>query len=383
MGRGYIKKNYIYPKKRDVVFILGAGASYANGAPIQSEIVPIILSDKFDKIKNSKIGQQFTKFLIDNFFFDKNLRLYPTLEEIFAFLDFFINQNRNLNNKYDLSMIKATKENLIKLIHFIFSYYTNFPFTDSNKDSIYRKFWEYIKNYNRNISIITLNYDTLLEEAFAFLYPDYSAIDYCIKLINYDYESGLIDPFNWWDNPREELIVWGDSNPIPIKILKIHGSINWKYCSTCKKILLTPWQTNIDLNIGSFYEPIFEINNPLIYCCPYDKNNFESLIIQPSYIKELSNPIIYTIYKEALNEIKKSKKIVFIGYSFPEADIHIKALLKQGLINNKKIIVMDIDNSEKFKYRFVSLSSKVEFFNLPFEELLENNKLMEYILIKS
>ena len=114
------------------------------------------------------------------------------------------------------------------------------------------------------MEVITLNYDTLLEDSFDFLYPDRGAIDYCINLMNYDHSSGM-DAFNWWDNPREGLTVWGDSKPIPIKIMRIHGGLNWKYCKTCSKILLTPWDTDIDLNSGSFVHNDYEINEQLFY----------------------------------------------------------------------------------------------------------------------
>ncbi|GAG96292.1 unnamed protein product, partial [marine sediment metagenome] len=215
-NRSYEKKVYRYPTNRDAVFILGAGASYSDGIPLQSEILPIILSGRY------------SREIFDNF--------------------------------------------------------------EKPKVKNYRKFWEFIKEYNRNISIITLNYDALLEESFDFLYPDYGLIDYCIHLINYDYPHGM-DAFNWWDNPREFIPVWGNINTIPIKIIKIHGSLNWKYCGTCHGILLTPWDTDIDLNTGKFIHNDYEIDKSYIYRCPIDNTVFETLILQPSHVKNFENPI--------------------------------------------------------------------------------------------
>jgi type IV secretory pathway VirJ component len=47
------------------------------------------------------------------------------------------------------------------------------------------------------------------------------------------------------------------------------------------------------------------------------------------------------LISEAAREIKKAKKIVFIGYSFPEADVHIKALFMRNINKNTDIYVVD------------------------------------------
>ncbi|GAG73858.1 unnamed protein product [marine sediment metagenome] len=296
-------------------------------------------------------------------------------------MDFFINQNLDLNIKYKIDDILEIKESLIKLIHYVISRYSREIFNNFEKPKVknHRKFWEFIKEYNRNILIITLNYDTLLEESFDFLYPDYGLIDYCIHLINYNYPPGM-DAFNWWDNPREFIPVWSNSNPIPIKIIKIHGSLNWKYCSTCRGILLTPWDTDIDLNTGKFIRHDYEIDKSYIYRCPIDNTVFETLILQPSHIKNFENPIIKEIFNEAVSEIKNSKRLIFIGYSFPDADIHIRAILNRASIFHKEIFVIDTNKSKDFKYKFKSLGKNIYFIESTFEDVLENKKLFSELI---
>jgi len=72
-SRSYIKKVYRYPKNRDAVFILGAGASYQDGIPLQSEILPIILSNKYSDIATSKIGKSVIEFIKDNYNYPQKL----------------------------------------------------------------------------------------------------------------------------------------------------------------------------------------------------------------------------------------------------------------------------------------------------------------------
>lgn len=381
-NRSYEKKIYRYPTNRDAVFILGAGASYSDGIPLQSEILPIILSGRYSAIATSKIGKLVIEFIKDNFTYSFKQKLFPTLEEIFSYLDFFINQNLDLNIKYKIDDILEVKESLIKLIHYVISRYSREIFDNFEKPKVknYRKFWKFIKEYNRNISIITLNYDALLEESFDFLYPDYGLIDYCIHLINYDYPPGM-DAFNWWDNPREFIPVWGISNTIPIKIIKIHGSLNWKYCGTCHGILLTPWDTDIDLNTGKFIRNDYEIDKSYIYRCPIDNTVFETLILQPSHVKNFENPIIKKIFNEAVSEIKNSKRLIFIGYSFPDADIHIRAILNIASIFHKEIFVIDTNKSKDFKYKFKSLGKNIYFIESTFEDVLANKKLFSELVL--
>ena len=64
-----------YPENRDVVFVLGAGASHPDGVPLQRQILPLILKDK--EIAESEIGKSVIDFIKDNFKFDSEQNLYP------------------------------------------------------------------------------------------------------------------------------------------------------------------------------------------------------------------------------------------------------------------------------------------------------------------
>lgn len=239
---------------------------------------------------------------------------------------------------------------------------------------VYKKFWEKIATINLNISIITMNYDTLLDEAFDFLYPDNALIDYCLELMNYHHYPE-IGSFNWWVNPREPVMVWNGSNPKPIKIIKIHGSVNWKYCNCCNQVLLTPWDTKIDLSSMSFKRYIYpSCENPETieydFICPLDGNKFDTFIVPPSHIKNLSHPAINKLLDEAALEIHKAKKIVFVGYSFPDADVHIKALLKKNLRSNIELHIVDPFLNNKIESSYKCLSTKIIFHKQTFEEFI-------------
>lgn len=362
-----------YKSARDVVFIFGAGTSYPDGVPLQKQILPKILSTSNPHISNSEIGKLFLEFFKDNFYFNSSLESYPTIEAVFGFLDYFIEHHESLNQKYPYNKLVDIKEYFIKLIHYIVN-------LETEKSSIhYDKFWDAVKKYNSNISIITLNYDTLLEHSFEKFYSKFGFIDYCLYFMNYEKDL-RVKNFNFWINPREPVTKTGEEDPVPIKIIKVHGSLNWKYCNCCGQVLLTPWDRKIDLNKGKFLGYTYPDNKEYEYSCPIDGTDFQTLIIPPSYLKIIKPPIISSLLSEAGKEIRLAKKIVFVGYSLSDPDIQIKALLKKNLNSETEILVINPRNNTSFKSRYFALSEKIKFRSSTFEELVMNDEFISSIL---
>jgi len=365
-----VQKFLTYQPDRDIVFVLGAGASYPDGVPLQRHILPMILGNS--EINNSAIGKQAVDFIKDNFAYNSEKNLYPQLEAVFGFLDYFIFQNENLSAKYSVANIRQIKEYLIKSIHYIVNLQTD------KESKVYQKFWEIAFEHTNNFSVITLNYDTLLEQAFNIFSGQKAYIDYCIHLMNYN-KSAEFAQYNFWLNPREPISVPKEINPVPLKIIKLHGSLNWKYCSCCNQTLLTPWDREIDLSRGKFTGYTYPEKQKYDFTCPNDGTDFETLIIMPSYVKPLNQPIISQLMGEASREIRIAKKIVFIGYSLSNADLHIRALFKKQIDPKTKILVVNTRETEEFKLKYHSISENVEFIYSSFENLLSSKNLTKKV----
>ena len=241
--REYTDRFIEYADSRDVLFVFGAGASVAAGAPSQNELLRLICESPDENLNSSEAVGLVRQFLHENF--DLSGDSYPSLESVFGFLDYFVTRKEGLGGDYPNARLLEIRKALIQAIHYVVA------IPEVSHGNGYRRFWEGISDENRNISIVTTNYDTLLEEAFDFLYPDRALIDYCLELMNYHHYPD-IGTFNWWDNPRGQVRVWEGGDPRPIKIIKVHGSLNWKYCNCCNQVLLTPWDTKIDLSSMSF-----------------------------------------------------------------------------------------------------------------------------------
>ena len=360
-----------YKPERDVLFILGAGASHPDGVPLQKHILPSILAGDKKEISESEIGKEFSKFFYSNFKAEKDS--YPELEAVFGFLDYFIQQNESLNQEYTVAKIIRIKEYLIKLVHYIIDY------SVSDTSKYYNLFWESVHSLNRNTSFITLNYDTLFEQAFETIAPKSGYIDYCIDLMNYE-KREIFKPFNFWINPREPVMVNQRDDPVSYKIIKMHGSLNWKYCNCCNQTLLTPWDRSIDLNQGKLLGYTYPDKQVYEYKCPLDGTEFQTLIMPPSFVKPLYQHIISQLLNEASKEIRIAKRVIFVGYSLSNSDIHIKAVFKKNLSPNAELIVINPRKKESLELNYRALSDNAQFINCSFEEMVQDEALMKRLL---
>lgn len=359
-------KENILPIQNDqpeLVFMFGAGASYSDGIPIQSDLIPLILNDADLQLSKSSAGKQVRQFLKSNF--STNDR-FPTLEEVFGFIDFHLNNELSLSSNCTLKELRELKHNFTKILHYVIS-------SRTKQSDLFRSFWESIRLNRKEIGIITTNYDTLIDEAFDRIYSEY-LLDYCIDLINYRYPN-LNTPFDWWINPRQPVTQDGMKTPIRVKLIKIHGSLNWKYCNCCGQVGLTPWQHRINLKTDSF-ESFYE--NEVTHC-PFDNNRLASLIQVPTHLKTNTNFIFNKLYDEAGYTIRSAKTIVIIGYSFPEADVHIRALIKRNFNPNNQIIVINKSTAKDLIYRYESLAEKVDYREMTFERFIKSNLFMSLV----
>lgn len=124
---------------------------------------------------------------------------------------------------------------------------------------------------------------------------------------------------------------------------------------------------------------ISEVNNVPCHHCG---GAFSPLIVPPTFYKDLNNVFLSTIWNRTDIAVQKVKHIVFCGYSFPDADIHIKYLLKRAQTNREgelRFTVInhyankraDLTDQEKYRYeRF--LGKNVDFTLKSFEDFCDD-----------
>lgn len=339
------------------VFVFGAGASYSAGVPLQADLVPQILKESDPQLRNSDVAARVRKFIRENF--DPQDR-FPSLEEIFGLIAFCLSNDQSLSKDWSTQNLLRTRNDLVKVIHYLIS-------RDTSQSKDFRLFWQRVSDMQASIGVITTNYDTLIDEAFDAIYPGF-LLDYCIDLVNHRHPTN-VHPFDWWLDATKPTDVNGDAPSRRVKLIKLHGSLNWKYCSTCGQVALTPWQHQFNLKSNSF-STFFESQ---VHECSFDGTSLQSLLQPPSHVKASSNYIFNRLYDQAAYMLGSAERLVFIGYSFPEADVHIRALVKRCFKKAGEIVVVNKSRAQDLRHRYESLAEGVSYHEWSFETFLRSD----------
>jgi hypothetical protein len=220
---------------------------------------------------------------------------------------------------------------------------------------------EYINN--NKFSIITTNYDLLIEQILKKLKKNYS---YCIKE--------------------------GKKSNNKIKLLKLHGSINLiekRKKSICTSNLIGEYKNkklinNIIKNLRDFkdkskYNKISEKDKKyyLIEKKPYTPVTIPFFFQKFDWYSQRWNIIFKKrIWKEAEAVLADADYIIFIGWGIAQADYPLLALLNKAEWWKKKIVVINRNADKFYKYglKFHHLSGKYlqDFENDEFKNWINN-----------
>lgn len=341
-----------------VVFFFGAGSSYSQGIPLQSEIFPQIL-----KLEGNEFGApecvQRVKLFVDEHFKTKDST--PNLEEIFGFIEYFIREDMVLGSTWRQQELRELKRYLIKCIHYVIS-------KPKKENDAIHEFWNNVKLFNKEIAIITTNYDCLLEDNFGQCYPD-MLLDFCVDFANFEGDAVGLHPFNWWDDATKPGRYF--ENSTRIKLLKVHGSLNWRYCECCERVFLTPFNNDL--------KPDKNDDGQLITHCPYHKIELGSILRPPSHVELNSNYLTKRLMREASKIFETVEHLVFIGYSFPEADVHLRAILRRSLNPECYITVINKSRSEELIDRYLSINNRVMYRRTSFEDFVQSRRFKDIL----
>lgn len=298
----------------DIVF-LGAGASRAEGAPLQADL----FREYFKRCKpgpESKKGEKtlydrMKKFFNDFFGIDVERNAidrasFPTFEEALGILEIAIKREEAFRG-----WISASANSDIKIQRYrqslIFLIGTVLERALRGKAAHHRKLVQTLRQQRRlsKTAFISVNYEILIDNALM----ESEGIDYGVE-------------------PEPSQNIYSDSLAGPssdrICLYKLHGSLNWLYCPTCISLTITPFTK-------SGAELVHEPKQ-----CEKCSGNVVPIIVPPTFFKVMSNHFLEQIWFKTDKLLRNAKRIIFCGYSFPDADIHIRYLLKRAELYNAR-----------------------------------------------
>jgi hypothetical protein len=319
------------------VFILGAGASVEAGAPLMNNFIDVaedLLRVDYFGVETEKIKKVFKTISMLQGIHAKSFLDLDNIESLFGAIEMAIIINKL--GDYSKEEILDLKESLITLIVKTLEMTVNFPIRNKRitVNPSYQKLVELIKEKGiGNTSIITFNYDIALDYALSF---NNISFDYCLT-----------------PNPQGR-----------VKLLKLHGSINWGKCSVCNQIepySIKDFFSNRSFNFdeedsGDFQIHISDRMRDLIKRHQHDNQySFSPVIVPPTWNKTDYHGMLTNVWSTAAYELNHARNIYVFGYSLPETDSFFRYLFSLGTVGDSRIRrfwVFDPDNSGRIKERY-------------------------------
>ncbi len=320
--------------KNDTIFFLGAGFSKAAGAPLQGEIVNKVLVYNGYNYNNpiENFRDRINSFLHDAFHLNDLQKRFFNLEDFFTPIDKCISERvsfRGYSTAY-LQQIRNEMSTLISIV--IDNELSNFNGDTGFLDVFSNYILENSKRSagKNKCSIITTNWDILLDRR---IFERLSGLGSTI-----DYGTHVVGIGTGRNNQIIPAMTALSRGKFSVKLYKIHGSLNWLKCPACDRLFVDP-----RLKVGI-------LENELAINCRFCEVQFtmpnnidggfslQPQIIYPTFLKELSTSHFSNIWNNVSRDLSEAKRIVFIGYSFQQADFEIRQLLARRLPDNCEVI---------------------------------------------
>ena len=350
---------------RDIVLFLGAGFSADADLPVMSKFGEAAKRDHF-RLKDyvDPKSPQHRLMAPD---FDRAARTYE------AFRDLCLERHallpKNADNieelmciaeslragglpSLELESVERDCTEVVDQIRFwIWKVYQQIPFFNSErnpKPTTYKRFFEPLRDANLNdqVTVVTTNYDIIFEQQAR--------------------EHGLCARYPM--DFREANVGSGPDRfiaPVPgfdrsIPVCKLHGSVNYFTNPEDETDLFVSGNLSdgkpimLDRGVRAGMPAVGAVDSLAALRKKYEKPLMPA-IIPPTYAKLDPKPWLESIWKAALHSLRYARLIVFIGYSMPESDGFMRALVAGSVATrarNARLQIRVIDECEKVHQRY-------------------------------
>lgn len=163
---------------------------------------------------------------------------------------------------------------------------------------------------SRTLTIVTFNYDTLVED--------------CLSREGITYSYGNRRVLTFVDASREKAL---DKHAVDAEVLKLHGSVNWGVCRECT-------EAPIGADLINSFNGVFGLgrNKSCQFC---DKKYLQSSIMPPVEAKGAGLQSLGPFWQRAQWAARRAREVIVIGYSLPPADTQAVAIVK-GIVGPLK-----------------------------------------------
>lgn len=270
-------------------------------------------------------------------------------------------------------------QNLVKLLNKRLADTTNN--LNSNPESLFYNIVKfYISNFNLKpdqVTFITFNYDIQIEKLI-----DEMGRDETIKtnLLNFPHcyqlrqfvisENENIEMKDGKMKYPKESFEIGSNEKKRVKILKLHGSINWH---GFYKLPIRTKETLFDKDREMIIYSNKTLFTETVRFTPRGRMFSSVPMIVPPVIhkSELFHENMDHIWKQAEEKLKEATEIIIFGYSFPESDFESFYLFKRALKDRNDINLSIINPDPSVLKWFLKINdmNKINFYESPLDFL--------------
>jgi hypothetical protein len=345
----------------DTAIFLGAGASKAEGAPLQGELFKEFFSSTEFRQSSHAMDRELATFfwLMFGINVDEDVSAvqFPTFEEVLGLTDLAAIRKEAFRD-FDIENITANSGSLRFIAQYLVLLVARILHAKLEDRAVFhRRLVSSLQAANelQNVVFVSTNYDILIDNALTDQYKNDFDLDYGIDFRNFSRSDD-------WVRPRLNRRV---------QLFKPHGSLNWLYCRACGVMELTPKEKGV----------IWLISQLEKSTCDRCGTMYSPLIVPPTFYKDMNNVFLTSIWNQTDITLQSVQHIIFCGYSFPDADIHIKYLLKRAqtnrreplrftVINNHDRKKQDDRDQEQYRYKRF-LGRGVDYTGLSFEDFAD------------
>jgi hypothetical protein len=302
-----------------VAVFLGAGASKPFGYPLTRELLPEILRKLETEELFGILGDD-AKEICKNFKADLEKILpgrndidphsLPLITDIISLVDYTLSQGRALWPRQAPDELLDMRELLeLALLEVLLE-------PAGGREPAALAMMERLSDWllaqrERGVTLISTNYDVAAETC---LYQKLWQSNQGIDTIDFG--------VSWLDPDAEELCEHQRPNAARLKILKLHGSLNWLRCACCENIYINRF---FQIAKRAYQKEVTPYNT-----CHCGHAKLRMHIVAPSLFREIRDPNLLQIWKAALLALSQAAEWLIIGYSLPPEDIAIRSLFTRA-----------------------------------------------------
>ncbi|MBE3603734.1 hypothetical protein IMX07_08875 [bacterium] len=262
----------------------------------------------------------------------------PALEDVFTLLDETIARRQRCQS-FSSQTLDGIREDLKHTILFLLQLATERYLRDTaGASDFYRRLaahfiLERMRAGKRGdpIAVLIVNWDSVFEDT---VYWCLHRVD-GLRRLDIDY-CCYTNPLGRGD-PHTPSLLQKAKGLYNLKVIKLHGSINWLICSNCEALF-----TGLGSKRSVWEDYAQPPHCPICFRTSRGSTQaaLEGFFVSPTFVKVFDNAHIRMAWHNAYLELAEADRVVFVGYSLPAADFHVRTLLRRSIRPDAEIIVV-------------------------------------------